>query len=451
MTVRPEFLDKPLPASQESERIVLGACFLDESHFASVGGLNPSHFYSANHRIGFRAMQNLSVKNESISPITVFEEIKILDPLNSLTSSEIVNWTYGLPQFSSLDSYIGILKDKAVKRAVIHHCSDLAAKTLAEEDLGAELAGFAVNTFQDIYSQSLDKQKPTVVLSEGLTSNYERWEKMLRKEIVTIETGLPNVDNRLTGGGLEKGMFHVIGARPTKGKTSLGLDIAAHNAIQGKTVVFFTLELSRDVLLDRFISPLAGIERWKITSEWMNQTDFQRLVRVSEYVGHLNLHINHKARIAKDMRLALKEVARSTGGQIDLIIVDFLTKMSGTKQSKYESVSYNANALAEFASEFNAAVVCLAQLSRDIEKRRAETETNKDRNKPRLSDFRDSGEIEELGRTIFALWGEDETNGLRDVDFSCLKQGEGQTFDEKLIFNTNFMTFGARKNIVQGN
>jgi replicative DNA helicase len=439
------FLDNPLPSSEDAERVVLGVPFIDEKVFTQIASLAVETFYNPNNRDTFRAMLNLYAENKPINPLTVYEEIKVIDPSTQLTPSEITNLTYGLPHFSNLDSYIAILKDKALKRRLIREFNNITIKAAREEALGVEIIGDAVNRIQDMYSASLDRQKPTVSLSEGLPHNYKRWEKMLRGEIVTIETGIPQIDQRLTGGGVEKGMYHVEGARPGLGKTSLALDTAFHNGSQDRTVVFFTLELSREVLLDRLIAPLAGIERWKINLQWMDERDFQHLIAVSEFIKSLPIFINDRARSTKDMRLALKEVARKTGGEIDLIIVDFLTKMQGTGRSKYESVSENANALSQFASEFNAAVICLAQLSRDITKRQNDI----DGGKPRLSDFRDSGEIEELGRTVFGLWGNDDTSGLRDVNISCLKQGEGQTFDEKLIFDTNFMTFGARNNLIQ--
>jgi replicative DNA helicase len=446
MTQTAVLIDSPLPNSPDTERLVLGAVFLDERVFGEVAVLDPSAFYSHNYRQGFIAMQNVAARNEPINPITVFNEAKLIFPSTTLQISEITMWSHGLPFLSTMDVYVATLKDKALKRDVIRKCGELANLAANESQLGVELAGQAVTVFQDAYSESLDKQKPTVQLAKGFESNIERWDKMLKKQIVTIETGLPEVDAQLTGGGLEKGMFHVIGARPGKGKTSLGLDIAGHNILQGKVVVFFTLELSRDVLLDRFISPFAGIDRYKITSKWMNEMDYKTLVATSEAMNALPFHINHKARTVKDMRLALKEVARETGGQIDLVVVDFLTKMHSDKKSKYEAVSDNANGLAEFAGEFNCASVALAQLNRGVTKR-AVTDLSEE-GRVETSDFRDSGEIEELARTILALWGSDDSSPYRNVNISCIKQGEGQTFDEKLIFNTNFMTFGVRKSLV---
>lgn len=436
-----------LPSSPDTERTVIASAFVDDAVFAQVAVLEPSAFYDSTNRQVFLAMRNVADRSEPINPITVHNELQLMSPSTKVTVSELTHWTHGVPAIRSLDAYISTLRDKELKRTLIRSCNELASAASDESDLGVELAGRAVSMFQTSYSESLNGNKPTITLAEGLEGNYERWNRMLRKEIVTIETGLPEIDSRLTGGGFEKGMFHVIGARPGKGKTTLGLDITWHNLMNQRVVVFFTLELSKDVLLDRLIAPLAGIERYKITSKWMDEYDNSTLVKVSEAIKHSPLFINAKARTVKDMRLALKEVAQQTGGKIDLVIVDYLGRMSLGRGSKYESVSANANGLAEFATEFGSAVIALAQLSRESEKRTTLDASRQ--GEVRLTDFRDSGEIEECGRTILGLWGQDDSKPYRKVKISCLKQGEGALFEVDGIFDTDFMTFGARKNLLK--
>lgn len=438
-------LVEKIPHAPDTERMVLGATLVDDRLFAELA-VEPNVFYDSKLREVFIAMRNVANRNEPINPFTVHNELDLLFP-EKHSISEITSMSHGLPLMTGLGVYVSILKDKALKRDVIRKCGELARTASDEDSLGVEIAGNAVTAFQEAYTENLNGSKPTVQLAEGLEGNYERWDKMLKKEIVTIETGVPGIDAQLTGGGLEKGMFHVIGARPGKGKTSLGLDIAAHNILQGKVVVFFTMELSRDVLMDRLISPIAGIPRYKITSKWMDKHDKDKLVAVSEAIKNLPLYVNHKARTVQDMRLALRQVARETGGRIDLVITDFLTKMRSNKGSKYEAVSENANGLAEFATEFDCASVALAQLSRAVTKRNSTDPTEEGR--VEQSDFRDSGEIEELARTILAIWGNDDSTPFRQQTISCIKQGEGTLFDETVLFNTEYMTFGARKDITK--
>lgn len=438
-----------LPNAPDTERALLGAPFINESIFAQMASLDPTLFYAPAHRYAFIAMRNLADRNEPINPITVFEEIKLIAPVSTITIAEITNWVHsGGNLVRNLDAHISTLKDKALKRELIRTCNALAEEVADEVDLGSNLAGRAVSIFQDSYIGSLNGNKPTVTLEEGLEHNYERWSKMLRNEIVTIETGIADIDSQLTGGGLEKGMAHVIGARPGKGKTTFGLDIAAHNLLyQNSVVVFFTMELSKDVLFDRLIAPLAGVPRWQITSKWMDENIQATLIKVGEAIKKLPLFVNAKARTVKDMRLVLKEVSQITGGKVDLVITDFLTKMHYPGNNQYQGVTANANGLADFAAEFGCASIILSQLSRETEKRTSSDPLRQGEIK--LTDFRDSGAIEELGRTIFGLWGNDERQGYRTVKMSCLKQGEGGLFEVDGTFDTNFMTFGVRKNLLK--
>lgn len=432
-----------MPNSVDTERVLLAQVFLDNDLFSQVAVLEPSDFYNGNFRDAYVAMRNLAARSVPIDPVTLFNEMKQVRPTMNLTMAEITNWTWGVPVMQDVGIYISLLQDKSLKRNIIRMCDSIARKARDEEDLASAITADAVSSFQNAYNEAVHDRKPTITLAEGLEGNYERWEKMLRGEIVTVETGISEIDAQLTGGGFEKGMFHVIGARPAKGKTTLGLDIAAHNVLTGSVVVFFTMELSKDVLMDRFIAPLAGIPRYRITSKWITQTDKNNLVKMGEAIKHLPLFLNAQARSVEDIRLALKDVARQTGGKIDVVIVDFLTKMKLGKASKYESVSENANGLAGLAIEFGCATIVLAQLSRGVEKRT--TLDDADKGRIELTDFRDSGEIEELGRTILGLWGSDTGSPLRKVNISCLKQGEGGLFDMEAVLNTDLMTFGVRK------
>lgn len=434
-------IDKELPNAVETEKQILGAVLVDRDVFSEAAVLKPADFYSPVNRNIFLAMHDVADRNEDISVLSVFEAVKSI--ANDVKISDISQLAVGIPMEMKLEPLISLLKDKSLKRTLIAKCSQIVSTAAGDDEWGSDILGQAIHSLQDAYSDSLERTKPTVSLSEALETTTERWDKMLRKEIVTVETGIEVIDSQLTGGGFEKGMFHVIGARPGKGKTSFALDMAAHNVSNGKVVVFFTMELSKDVLMERFIAPLASIPRWRITSKYIDKRVADRLQATRAHIEPWPLYVNAKARTIKDMRLALRDVARQTGGQIDLIVTDFLTKMRSDKRSKYEMVSENANGLAEFAIEFNAASIALAQLNRGNENRTATDPL--EQGKVKQSDFRDSGEIEELARTILGLWGTDDSNGIRDVNVSCIKQGEGSLFDIVLPFNTDFMTFGVRR------
>jgi replicative DNA helicase len=179
----------------------------------------------------------------------------------------------------------------------------------------------------------------------------------------------------------------------------------------------------------------------------MDEHDNATLVKVAEAIKKLPLFINDKARTIQDMRAALKEIANRTGGKIDLVIVDFLTRMRLGRGNMYQSVTENAGGIADFAAEFGCASIALAQLGRENEKRITVDASRQ--GEVRLTDFRDSGAIEELGRTMLGLWGSDDSKPFRKVKISCVKQGEGSLFEVDGVFDTDYMTFGVRKNLLK--
>lgn len=425
------------PNSLETEQHLLGAIILDAALISEAAVLDDGAFYNTRTRRAFQAIKQLIDLGEQLTPLSIAESV---GNTQELSVTEITSWTHGIPFQMSIEPLIARLRDKQLKRRLIKQADDVIREAQDESDTAANLAGKAAESFQSTLSGAdVTGGRPTLRIDAVLEESYERWERMSSGKIVTVGTGIDSIDTSLTGGGFEKGMFHVIGARPAKGKTSFALDMAWHNIIHGNVTVFFTMELSREVLNDRFVAPLAGVRRWMIAPGWMNSDVQKRLHTVGAKIQHLPLYINAKARTLSDMRIELNSIARQTGGKIDVIIVDFLTKMGGHGET-YERVSRNANGLAQFASDYGAAVICLSQLSRkNVEKAGGEID---------LSHFRGSGEIEELGRTVLGLYGEDDSKHERDVKCACLKQGEGRTFESLLTFNTDYMTFGTRSCLI---
>lgn len=431
-----------IPNSLETEQQLLGAVILDESVLSEVATLDDDAFYNSQTRRVFQAIKHLADANEQITPLNIYNAIGT----SAVSMRDIANWAHGLPFQMKVEPLIAILRDKQVKRLLIQQADQIIRDASEESDTGTNITSKAASLFQDIHSSSLTGRRPTLHIAEAMEESYERWDKMANGKIITVGTGIDAIDKQLTGGGFEKGMFHVIGARPAVGKTSFGLDMSWHNILNGNVTVFLTMELSREVLNDRFVAPLAGVPRWQIAPGFIDDRIIKKLQAVGEHVKAMPFYINAKVKTLSDMRMELNNVARQTGGKIDLIIVDFLTKMNGKGES-YERITNNANGLAQFASDYDAAVVCLSQLGRKNVNRTAQVAS--EQGKVELHDFRGSGDIEELGRTILGLWGSDESNGVREVHCTCLKQGEGRTFDEVLSFDSQYMTFGVRPNLLR--
>jgi replicative DNA helicase len=203
--------------------------------------------------------------------------------------------------------------------------------------------------------------------------------------------------------------------------------------------VFFSAELSTEVIMDRLLSPYSSVERWKITGRHLTGELFSRLVQTGDALSHYKLYINDRARTAAEIKTACRAIARENNHKIDLILVDYLQRLEYpfgiTNQN--QGITALMKELAPLAGEYDAAVVALSQFNREHEKRSDPT--------PRKSDLRGCGEIEEYARTILALYDPDEGKPKRAIKVACLKQGEGETFNGiDLVYDTDFMTFGGR-------
>src|SRR5574343_570451 len=205
-----------LPHSKDTEEHLLGIVFQDDSTFSEIAHLEPKDFYNPVTRSAYEAMHELVSEGQPINPVTVMNKMSF-----PVAVSEIVRWFSGLPVLMQAEPLIAILRDKRAKRDIIHKAHKLLRKASDDIASGDEIINEAIDSFQEVKGNV--SHKPTVSLFETTPTSIERWDKMLSKEIVTIQTGIPDVDRELTGGGLEKGMFHVLGARPGSGK-ALALD-----------------------------------------------------------------------------------------------------------------------------------------------------------------------------------------------------------------------------------
>lgn len=445
---RDQFLDRPLPSNTEAERVILGAILLNNHLLAdALAGshkLTPAVFYSPFHARVFEAMINLFEQGEQVEPILIAESLKAAGLSEAFASAAAVaNLTYGLPRIDGINHYSRLILEKYTAREAIRAANALISELLAEEAAPIAPIQQAIEILNALAESGRAGRKPTVSLREAIPEQTERWRKMQAGEIVTISTGIPQIDQRLTGNGFEKRMFHVVGARPAAGKTSFALDVAGFNAACNKTVVFFSAELSREVILDRMLSPFAAVPRWQIAAPFLSQEKrgdelIERLTTAAATIGDFRIYINDHARTPAEVRAACRQIARENNHEIDVILLDYLQRYSFPAgiTNQHQGLTLLIKDFAQLATEFGAAVVALSQLSRDIEKRPDQ--------KPRMSDFRESGSVEEYARTAAILHSpsDDKPNRLVKIDF--VKQGEGETFAEELVYYTPYMTFGGR-------
>jgi replicative DNA helicase len=407
------------PQDLEIERAVLGALMLNPGAIHEVADiLSVDSMYSGVHRKIYDAMLSLHARSEPIDVVTVSAKLKERQELKEIGGAAFLNdlvASAGTP--GSARHYAQMVQSKFILRSLI----DAAAKIgelgfdenrQIEEVLDeAQQAVFAVTQAPSLRSFSSIK--------EGLADAWERLENLQKHSgaLRGVPTGFPGLDSMLAG--LQKSDLIILAARPSMGKTALALDIARlTSTIHGNAVGIFSLEMSSEQLVDRMLAAQAGVNSWRLRTGKLGKDDeYGRLQKGIEDLSEAPIYIDDKP---GSTVLSMRSVARRLKAEKDLklLIVDYLqliTPMnSGGNVSMVQQVTEISRALKGMARELQIPVLALSQLSRAVEQRRG---------KPRLSDLRDSGSIEQDADVVLFIHREDmmgersgnEKNGVAEI------------------------------------
>jgi replicative DNA helicase len=394
------------PQTTESEKALLGALMIRPEGMAeSVDVLSQDAFYSEKHRILYRAMLALYNKNEPIDIESVRARLADDGQLEGVGGvpylGELVS---DVPAASNARHYAGLVQKKYMLRSLID-----AGEYVAElgYDEGGELEETLDRAEKKIYevteSPSLSKFVP---LKATLSDAWARLEHLQehKDELRGIRTGFKDLDTLLAG--LQKSDLIILAARPSMGKTALALDIARQTAVNyGTTVGLFSLEMSAQQLVDRMVAAEAKVNSWNLRIGRISaEEDWDRIREAYERLGQAPIFIDDSpgSNILK-MRSVARRLKREHG--LGLLIVDYLQLMvpTGTKASDslVQQVTEISRSLKILARELDVPVLALSQLSRAVEQRRG---------KPRLSDLRDSGSIEQDADVVMFIHRDDKMN-----------------------------------------
>ena len=260
---REQFLERPLPSSEESERAILGAILLDNSLISqSVEQLQVEDFYSPLHRRIFNAMISLFESSKSIDPILIGEELKkeggSIESMGGI--STITNLTYGLPHFSDLTEYIKVVRDKSVMRSLVRTCNQITSEALEEEDDAKVVLDHAE---QMIFALAEKRTREGFLhvqpVAEKILEKVQEYAKRESHALTGLATGFRDLDEMTSG--LQPSDLIIVAARPSMGKTALCLTLAQNAAINEKAVVgVFSLEMSKEQLVMRMMSSEAKVD-----------------------------------------------------------------------------------------------------------------------------------------------------------------------------------------------
>ena len=429
------------PQSLESERALLGALMIrpDALHDI-IDILSPDGFYSEKHRIIFRAMMALWNKNEPIDIETMRSKLAEKNELVGIGGvSYLAELTSDVPAAGNAGHYANIVHKKHVLRSLTEageHVAELGFNESGELDDTLDRAEKRI--YEVAHASSISK---FISMKESLAEAWERLEHLNENkgEMRGVPTGFKDLDSLLAG--LQKSDLIILAARPSVGKTALALDIARQSAVKHGTVVgLFSLEMSAQQLVDRMVAAEAKVSAWGLrTGTIRDPADFERIRDAYGRLSQAPIFIDDQpgSNILK-MRATARRLKREHG--LGLIVIDYLQLMLPTNarasDSTVQQVTEISRSLKNLAREMDVPVLALSQLSRAVEQRGG---------KPRLSDLRDSGSIEQDADVVIFIHREDKQKEGSDrpniAEIMIEKHRNGPVGKVELYFDDKRTTF----------
>ena len=436
------------PQNIEAEQAVLGAMLIDKEAIAKATEvLSADDFYREAHRVIFSAMLELYNKNEAVDMVTVTEILKRDNKLEDIGGiAYITSLANVVLTAANVKYHAEIVAEKSVLRQLVRVSTEIAAMGYeANEDVGT-LLDTAESRILEISNRK--KKNDFTAINDILMDSVQSIESLLQNKggLTGLPAGFADLD-KLTS-GLHPSDFIILAARPSMGKTALALNIVqnvalrAHKVIGGepRSVAFFSLEMSKEQLVNRMLCAEAGIDSQRLRVGEMRDEDWTHLWDACDTMSRAKIDIDDTAGItALDMRSRARRLKAEHG--LDLIVVDYLQLMQGSGKrnnsgDRQQEVSEISRSLKALARELDVPVLALSQLSRSVESRQVK--------RPMLSDLRESGSLEQDADIVAFLYREDYYNPETEnkhTELIIAKHRNGPVDTVNLFFQKQFTKF----------
>jgi replicative DNA helicase len=407
--------ERPLPASLEAEKLILGSMLAGHLEPAqALAVIAPDDFSLDAHRKIVAVIAELAARGEAINRVTVYHELRARNWHESCGGLSYLAELQGDGLAVNLDSYLRLVKDKAVLRKAILACEKLAQECYAAAEAPADLLGRAERLLRDLADRAAPDGKLRTV--EQIIEAAGGFDRLVRPDL--FDPGIPTpwpALNKLIG-GLRRGQFVVVGARPSVGKTAFLSQIAAHAVGRGLHAALFSFEMSASELLLRTACALAGVDGHKVRLGRATQSEREALIlALHSLAAGLRIHDEPPATVSA-VRAACRRAKAE--GRLDLVCVDYLQLMEapGKRENRVQEITEISRGLKLLAAELELPLLVAAQLNR-----LPETE----RRKPVLSDLRDSGSIEQDADVVIMLHRSLEPGKGSEAEIYVRKQRNG--------------------------
>ena len=433
----PEVLN--LPHDPEAERSVLGAALLDPTALLQVlDKVRDEDFYLESHRVIYSGIVELQGRGDAVDLVTLTNHLREEGQLERVGGATyLASLVDGLPDVANAAHYAAIVRDKAVKRRLIAAAQRILTTCSLDQGEAREVVESAQ---KDVFRIAEDALTGGLVPIRELTEHELQVLETAQEShaaLTGIDTGFERL-NQLTS-GLQRKDLVILAARPSMGKTSLGLNICAHAAIRRQhRVAIFSLEMSADQLVRRLLASEARVDQGRLTRGYLGKSDWARLSLAAGSIADAKIWIDDSPGITV-LELSAKARRLKQEHGLDLVMVDYLQLMSGGQRfnSRNEEVSAISRGLKAVAKELDVPMLVLSQLSRQPERRG-------DDHRPRLSDLRESGSIEQDADVVMFIVRRavyDKEAEERMATLIIAKQRNGPIGDVELVFQKEYTRF----------
>ena len=423
------------PHNEEAEESVLGSILIDKDAISVVSGvLTAPDFYNASNGIVFSAMMSLYEKRKPIDILTLTTELKKIKEYSKIGTSYLTNLVEVVPTAANVEHYASLIKDCAVKRALITLGAQVTEMGFMEDKETSELLDKAESV---IFAISQGHQTTGFVpLKEMLAQSFDRIDELHKGGIGMrgIKTGFTDLDNILSG--MQKSNMIVLEARTGQGKTAMIANISQYVAVSQKVPVgIFSLEMSQEEIVDRLLVGQADVDAWRLKTGKLSESDFTKLSEAMGILADAPIYIDDTPGLSvAELRSRARRLQLER--QVGLIIVDYLQLINPGKRydNRVQEVSVVSQSLKNLARELKIPVIAVSQLSRAVEHRGEK--------KPQLADLRESGAIEQDADVVMFLYRMEEAIGnVIPTKLLIAKHRNGPTGEIDLLFKGDRIRF----------
>ncbi len=432
---------KSLPHNLDAERAVIGAILTENSHLHKVLSLiTPDDFYIESHQKIMRKIVEMADRGERVDLLTLSEELENAGELKNVGgTSYISSLLDGVPKNLNIDSYVNIIKEKALTRRLILSSLRIAKSGLEGVGDPDELLELAQHEIFEVSEQRV--KQGFVEIKKVMQETVDYIEALSKRgELISgIPTGFKDFDKKTSG--LHNSEFIVIAGRPSMGKTAFAMNIATNTAVKfGKKVGIFTLEMSKEHLCIRLLGSMAQVDIQRLQNGYISQNEWDKIIMAQNTFSKADIFIDETPSLSiLEMKAKARRLKMERG--LDILFIDYLQLMRGGArfENRTQEISAISRAMKELAKELSIPVVSVSQLSRAPEKRERRGA------RPQLSDLRESGAIEQDADLVAFIYREEfyirDTPKKGVAEIIIAKQRNGPTGTVELAFLDKFTRF----------